>query len=46
LAAFVDVATDGSIIGAGFAAGGETGTVLALGLSVELLCLGKRRFIR
>jgi ZIP family zinc transporter len=36
----VDVATDGFIIGAGFAAVGETGTVLALGLSVELLFLG------
>jgi len=40
VATFVDVATDGFIIGAGFAAGGETGTVLALGLSVELLFLG------
>lgn len=40
LATFVDVATDGFIIGAGFAAGGETGTILALGLSVELLFLG------
>lgn len=40
VATFVDVATDGFIIGAGFAAGGETGTVLALGLSVELLSLG------
>ena len=39
-AIFIDVATDGFIIGAGFAAGGETGTVLALGLSVELLFLG------
>ncbi len=39
-ATFVDVAMDGFIIGAGFAAGGETGTVLALGLSVELLFLG------
>ncbi len=39
-ATFVDVATDGFIIGAGFAAGGETGTILALGLSVELLFLG------
>jgi ZIP family zinc transporter len=39
-ATFIDVATDGFIIGAGFAAGGETGTVLALGLSVELLFLG------
>ena len=33
LATFIDVAT-------GFAAGGETGTILALGLSVELLFLG------
>lgn len=40
VATFVDVATDGFIIGAGFAAGGETGTILALGLSVELLFLG------
>lgn len=40
LATFVDVATDGFIIGAGFAAGGSTGTILALGLSVELLFLG------
>lgn len=40
VAIFVDVAMDGFIIGAGFAAGGETGTVLALGLSVELLFLG------
>lgn len=40
LATFTDVATDGFIIGAGFAAGGETGTILALGLSVELLFLG------
>jgi len=40
LATFIDVATDGFIIGAGFAAGGQTGTVLALGLSVELLFLG------
>jgi ZIP family zinc transporter len=37
LATFIDVAVDGFIIGAGFAAGGETGTILALGLSVELL---------
>jgi ZIP family zinc transporter len=29
LATFIDVATDGFIIGAGFAAGGETGTILA-----------------
>lgn len=40
LATFFDVAIDGFIIGAGFAAGGETGTILALGLSVELLFLG------
>lgn len=40
LATFVDVAVDGFIIGAGFAAGGETGTILAIGLSVELLFLG------
>jgi ZIP family zinc transporter len=40
LAVFIDVAIDGFIIGAGFAAGGETGPVLALGLSVELLFLG------
>jgi ZIP family zinc transporter len=40
LATFIDVATDGFIIGAGFAAGGQTGTILALGLSVELLFLG------
>jgi ZIP family zinc transporter len=40
LATFVDVAVDGFIIGAGFAAGGETGPVLAIGLSVELLFLG------
>lgn len=40
LATFIDVAVDGFIIGAGFAAGGETGPVLAIGLSVELLFLG------
>jgi ZIP family zinc transporter len=40
LATFIDVATDGFIIGAGFAAGGETGAILAIGLSVELLFLG------
>jgi len=40
LAVFIDVAIDGFIIGAGFAAGGETGPVLAVGLSVELLFLG------
>jgi ZIP family zinc transporter len=39
-AIFIDVTMDGFIIGAGFAAGGETGLVLALGLSVELLFLG------
>lgn len=40
LATFIDVAMDGFIIGAGFAAGGNTGFILALGLSVELLFLG------
>lgn len=40
LATFIDVAMDGFIIGAGFAAGGNTGMILALGLSVELLFLG------
>lgn len=40
VATFIDVAIDGFIIGAGFAAGGETGMILALGLSVELLFLG------
>lgn len=40
LATFIDVAVDGFIIGAGFAAGGETGPILAMGLSVELLFLG------
>ncbi len=40
LATFIDVAVDGFIIGAGFAAGGNTGMVLAIGLSVELLFLG------
>jgi ZIP family zinc transporter len=40
LATFMDVAVDGFIIGAGFAAGANTGLVLALGLSVELLFLG------
>ncbi len=39
LAVFIDVAIDGFIIGAGFAAG-EGGSVLAIGLSVELLFLG------
>jgi len=39
LAVFIDVAIDGFIIGAGFAAG-EGGAVLAIGLSVELLFLG------
>lgn len=39
-ATFIDVAMDGFLIGAGFAAGGETGLILALGLSVELLFLG------
>ncbi|MEB4591679.1 zinc permease [Candidatus Thiothrix sp. Deng01] len=40
VATFIDIAVDGFIIGAGFAAGGETGPILALGLSVELLFLG------
>lgn len=40
LATFIDVAVDGFIIGAGFAVGGETGPILAIGLSVELLFLG------
>lgn len=39
-ATFIDVTMDGFLIGAGFAAGGETGLILALGLSVELLFLG------
>ncbi|MDD5406726.1 MAG: hypothetical protein PHE73_07325 [Sulfurovaceae bacterium] len=39
-AVFMDVSVDGFLIGAGFAANGETGLVLALGLSVELLFLG------
>lgn len=39
-ATFIDVAVDGFIIGAGFAAGGSMGLILALGLSVELLFLG------
>jgi ZIP family zinc transporter len=39
-ATFIDIAMDGFIIGAGFAAGGETGPILAIGLSVELLFLG------
>jgi ZIP family zinc transporter len=40
LATFLDVAVDGFIIGAGFAAGGKTGPILAVGLAVELLFLG------
>lgn len=40
IATFIDVAIDGFIIGAGFATGGESGPVLAIGLSVELLFLG------
>lgn len=40
LATLFDVAVDGFIIGAGFSAGGETGAILAIGLSVELLFLG------
>ncbi len=37
---FIDAAVDGLIIGAGFAASAETGFILALGLSVEMLFLG------
>ncbi|MGL4186475.1 MAG: ZIP family metal transporter [Thiotrichaceae bacterium] len=40
MATFIDVAIDGLIIGAGFAASGETGFILALGLSFEMLFLG------
>lgn len=40
LATVIDIAVDGLIIGAGFASGGETGMILALGLSVEMLFLG------
>jgi ZIP family zinc transporter len=40
VATFIDVAIDGLIIGAGFAASGETGLILALGLSFEMLFLG------
>lgn len=40
MATFIDIAVDGFIIGAGFAASHETGLILALGLSVELLFLG------
>jgi ZIP family zinc transporter len=40
IATFIDVAVDGFIIGAGFAADSNTGLILALGLSVELLFLG------
>lgn len=39
-ATVVDIAVDGLIIGAGFAVGGETGIILALGLSIEMLFLG------
>ncbi len=39
-ATMIDVAVDGALIGAGFAAGGSTGLILAAGLSVELLFLG------
>lgn len=37
---FIDAAVDGLIIGAGFAASKETGLILAIGLSVEMLFLG------
>lgn len=40
MATFIDVAVDGFLIGAGFAADSTTGMILALGLSVELLFLG------
>ena len=40
IATFIDGAVDGFIIGAGFAADSNTGLILALGLSVELLFLG------
>lgn len=40
IATVIDIAVDGLIIGAGFASGGETGMILALGLSVEMLFLG------
>ncbi len=40
VATFFDVAMDVFIIGAGFAAGGTTRSILAIGLSVELLFLG------
>lgn len=40
MATVIDIAVDGLIIGAGFASGGETGMILALGLSVEMLFLG------
>ena len=39
-ATFIDIAVDGFIIGAGFATGGETGPILAIGLSAEVLFLG------
>ncbi|KLT73186.1 zinc permease [Neisseria arctica] len=40
VATFIDIAVDGLIIGAGFASNTETGMILALGLSVEMLFLG------
>ena len=40
MATVIDIAVDGLIIGAGFASDGETGMILALGLSVEMLFLG------
>lgn len=40
MATLIDVMIDGLLIGTGFAASSETGLVLALGLSVELLFLG------
>lgn len=40
LASFIDIAVDGSLIGAGFAAGGSAGIILSLGIAVEILFLG------
>lgn len=40
LATLIDIAVDGFIIGASFTTGGNTGPILAIGLSVEMLFLG------
>ena len=40
VATLIDIAVDGFIIGASFSTGGNTGPILAIGLSVELLFLG------